>query len=74
MMEIKTLPSEKDKNLFKAFCVANGLTAKKIAEDCGMSVNTVWAYFQGKRTPNKRNMKILAEKYGLDAYELFINK
>ena len=59
---------------FKAFCVANGLTAKKISEDCGIAQSTVWAYFQGKRMPNRKNMKILAEKYGLDVYELFINK
>lgn len=59
-------------NSFKVFCIANGLTAKKIAEDCGIPQSTIWSYYQGKRTPSKKNMKLLAEKYGLDVYELFI--
>jgi transcriptional regulator with XRE-family HTH domain len=59
---------------FKAFCVANNLSAKKIAEDCGVPIGTVYSYFQGTRTPGRKNMKVLSEKYGLNVYDLFINK
>lgn len=61
-----------DKKRFKAFCAANGLTAKKISEDLGISISTVWAYFQCKRTPNNKIMKALVEKYGIDVYECFL--
>ena len=65
------IPTKK-KNLFKLFCIANGLTAKQVAEDCGLSTGTVWAYYQGTRSPSKRTMKVLAEKYGIDPYKFFL--
>ena len=62
---------------FKAFCVANGLTARMVAEKCGISRFTVLAYFQGKRTPNRKTMLILEEQYkeyGFNPYEIFFKK
>ena len=60
------------KKSFKAFCVENGLTARKIEEDCGISRSTIWSYFQGQRVPSRKNMKVLSEKYGINVYEFFM--
>lgn len=50
---------------FKEWCTANGYTAKKIAELTGISFRTIWAYYQGVRTPTRKNEAVLKEKLGL---------
>lgn len=46
---------------FKLWCIANGYTAKKIEEITGISRKTIWAYFQGQRTPTRVNEKKMKE-------------
>lgn len=56
---------------FKMWCIANGYTAKKVAELTGLKQSTIYQYFQGTRSPSKAAMKVLKEEIGAD-YELFM--
>lgn len=57
----------------KKHCAKKGLTAKKVSELTGLSKPTIDSYFQGKQKPKDDNKKLLAEKIGLDVYEIFFN-
>lgn len=52
---------------FKLWCIANGYTAKKIEEltDGAISRQSIWAYWQGTRTPTRANEAMLKEKLGI---------
>lgn len=57
-------------NKFKLFCLSKGYTARKLSEEVEektgvkIAVSTVFAYFQGARTPNKQNMDALVSVLG----------
>ena len=50
---------------FKLWCIANGYTAKKVSELTGISTQSIYAYYQGARVPNRKTEAILKEKLGI---------
>ena len=58
-------------NGFQSFCMAEGLTAKEVAELLGISKYTVYSYYRGDRLPSRRVVKRFEEVFGVDASEVF---
>ena len=50
---------------FKLWCIANGYTAKKIEAITGISCKSIWAYWQGIRTPTRAREEKLKEMLGM---------
>ena len=59
---------------FHKFCRNNDLSAKDLAEMLDQSVSAIYKYWNGKITVPDDKKKILAEKTGLDIYEVFYNE
>lgn len=58
---------------FRKFCYNNDLQAKDLAEMLDQSVSTIYKYWSGRIAIPDDKKKILAEKTGLDIYEIFYN-
>ena len=52
---------------FKLWCIANGYTARKVEELTGISRKSIWAYWQGTRTPTRSAEAKLKEVLGIPA-------
>lgn len=59
------------KTKFKQYCVENHLRAADVADEVGCSVKSIYAYMQGYRLPNRRTMKVMERKLGIDTREIF---
>jgi transcriptional regulator with XRE-family HTH domain len=59
---------------FRKFCYNNDLRAKDLAEILDQSVSTIYKYWNGKISVPDDKKKLLAEKTGLDIYEIFYNE
>lgn len=59
---------------FRKFCHNNDLRAKDLAEMLDQSISTIYKYWAGKIAVPDDKKKILAEKTGLDIYEIFYNE
>ena len=59
---------------FRKFCYNNDLQAKDLAEMLDQSVSTIYKYWSGRIAVPDDKKKILAEKTGLDIYEIFYNE
>lgn len=62
---------EMPKTKFRAWCNDQGLTSKAVAEILGISKQAVDSYFQGRRKPSRRTMKLMEEKLGIDTRRMF---
>lgn len=61
----------KQPNKFQQHCIENGLTAGMVAEILGISKFTVYSYYRGERLPSRKTCKLMEEKLGVDANEIF---
>ena len=52
---------------FKLWCIANGYTARRIEEITGISRQSIFAYWQGTRTPSRSNEATLKKMLGMPA-------
>ena len=59
------------KTKFRVECQNRNLTAREVSEKTGISIHTVHAYFQGKRTPSAPTRKLIREKLNIETKELF---
>ena len=59
---------------FRKFCYNNDLKAKDLAEMLDQSVWTIYKYWNGTISIPDDKKKTLAEKTGLDIYEIFYNE
>lgn len=59
------------KTEFKRWCAENGHTARSVAEETGISIQTIYSYMEGRRYPSRRNQKRLEEVYKVNLRELF---
>ena len=58
----------------KRFRLSKGLNQKEFAELIGASEISISSYERGTRRPKDKTMRIMAEKTGLDIYEVFFNE
>lgn len=58
----------------KRFRLSKGLSQKDFADIVGVSEISVSFYERGVRRPKDKTMQIMAEKTGLDIYEVFFNE
>lgn len=59
------------KTEFKRWCNENGHTARSISEKIGVSVQSIYSYMEGRRSPSRKTMKLLDEHYHIDSREMF---
>lgn len=59
------------KTKFKEWCAEKGYTAKRIADDTGISLQTVYSYMEGRRYPSRKMLKVLEETYKVDSRDIF---
>lgn len=50
---------------FKKWCVEHNYSAKLISELTGISVSSIFSYWQGSRQPTRKNEKKLQEVLGM---------
>lgn len=50
---------------FKKECLKMGLTARDVSEKTGIPKRTIHSYFDGTRSPQRKNRKILKESLNL---------
>ena len=72
MSDKKDLPIYSIK--LKRFRQSKGLNQKEFAELVGITEISVSSYERGARRPKDKTMRIMAEKTGLDIYEVFFNE
>ena len=60
-----------EKTEFKKWCNENGHTARSISEKTGLSLQSVYSYMEGRRSPSRKTMKLLDEHYSISSRELF---
>lgn len=58
----------------KRFRQSKGLNQKEFADLIGVSEISISFYERGIRRPKDKTMRIMAEKTGLDIYEVFFNE
>lgn len=56
---------------FKAWCIENGHTARSIAEKTGVSIQTVYSYMEGRRSPNRNTARKIEEAYSVNTRDIF---
>ena len=61
----------KNKTKFKEWCSEKRYTAKRISEDTGISMQSVYSYMEGKRNPSRNTQKLFEEKYGVNSRDIF---
>lgn len=59
------------KTKFRAWCAEHNLTAADVAQILGISKQAVDSYFQGRRLPSRRTMKLMEERLGIDTRRMF---
>ena len=57
--------------VFKKWCIENGYTAKSIAEKIGISIQSVYSYMEGRRSPNRATAKKLEKVYEVNSRDIF---
>lgn len=63
--------TREEPNKFQQYCIENNLTAGKVATECGISKSAVYSYYSGERLPSRKTMKVMEEKLGINAKEMF---
>ena len=62
---------ERAGNILRSLRAKTGKTAEEVADDIGVSRQTVYAYETGDKTPTPDNMAALATYYGVSLEDLF---
>ena len=62
---------ERAGNILRSLRAKTGKTAEEVADDIGVSRQTIYAYEVGKKTPTPDNMAALATYYGVSLEDLF---
>lgn len=62
---------ERTGNILRSLRAKTGKTAEQVADDIGVSRQTVYAYETGDKTPTPANMALLATYYQVSLEELF---
>lgn len=58
----------------KRFRLSKGLNQKEFADLVGIAEISVSSYERGARRPKEKTMRIMADRTGLNIYEIFFNE